>query len=154
MKNSIVFAEILISLQYQITKEKIIQSFVYNKRDKWVKKLKDPRYLIYDKFENKIRQESLSQKLVGVIEFNKRIDNEDSVVIEYNIIDNNRIEHCNFLQTNFKLVDFIPPYPGCSFCIYKNKLDNVYFKCELKNKIYTDDLKNCKYFKQKRLFKT
>jgi len=153
MKNTIVFAEILISIQYQLLNDEVIQKFVFNKREKASKYIKDHRYLLYDKFEAKIREEALSIKLIGLLEFIERIDLDDEVIIKYRII-NNLESIPQLKQENFKLVDFVPPYPGCSFCIHKIETEGNFFKCNLKNKFFSEDIKNCKFFKQKRLFKT
>jgi len=156
MSNSISFAEVLVSQTFKKNGNEIRQIFSYNKRDKNKKYILDHRYLMYDKFEKKIRE--LSIQLEGSINFKKRIDDPDNgtIVLIYELVD----ENSDILESlvnnyNFKIVDYIPPNPGCAYCIFRQEKEGEnFFYCSKKEKTMTDYLKNCKYFKQQRLYKS
>jgi len=150
--NLIAFGEVLISQAFRVEDNTLKQVFSFNKRDKFVKYIKDHRYLLYNKFEQKIRDLSLGDFLY----FIKRIDLEDRVEIHYELDANSpQLDEFDLKATNFKLVDYVPPTPGCPFCKYKVDTDNeLFFFCEAKQKTLTKEIKNCKYFKQKKLYKS
>lgn len=134
--------------------------------------MRDHRYLLYDKFEARIRAMSLS--IEGVLQFKERKDEEDRVTLVYEIIEHERFDASSLVPINYKLADFTPPSAGCPWCIHRkssniqasseegdrrqevdqNETEAIFFFCEAKQKTLTHELKNCKYFKQKRLFKT
>lgn len=146
-KNTVNFVEILISLNYLKLNDKFIIKFSFNKRTKNIKYLFDKRYNIYDNFEKKILDKSLK---LPELEFDRRIDNKDNVNLIYNIIEETDL----YLTTGFKglfvVSGWIPPNAGCEYCKYKNDIHDTYFHCEIKNKILTQEIKNCKVFMQKK----
>lgn len=158
MNSSITFEEILVSQTFEIDENELRQIFSYNKRNKAAKYLKDYRYLLYDKLERRVREMALS--IEGVISFKERKDEEDHITLVYEIIEHERFDASSLNASNFKLVDYVPPSAGCPWCIHKRPADiqddeeSIFFFCEAKQKNLTHEVKNCKYFKQKRLFKT
>lgn len=169
MSNSITFEEILVSQTFEIEGNEVRQIFSFNKRNKAVKYMRDHRYLLYDKFEQKIRELSLS--IEGIITFTGRKNEEDRVTLVYEIIQNERFDASSLVPINYKLADFTPPSAGCPWCkhkrpqvlgegrdsgqtVYEDAENALFFFCEAKQKTLSHELKNCKYFKQKRLFKT
>lgn len=137
--------EIYISVKYFYRKNKVFQHFIFISKKSNFKYLKDSKYLLYDKLHNKIHQLSLTNK--NCIFLNKR-EEENKIVLEFE--DNTGSEYEEFY---FTLSDFIPPNTGCAFCIYKKESrDKDIHYCEFQNnKIYTKDLKRCRYFKQKKI---
>jgi hypothetical protein len=135
--------EIIISMKFFIRKNekkyKIFQHFIFNKgKDSHF--LFDPRYLIYDKFEQKIRNNMLE------LEFLRRRNEKDRVVIEY-VADKDYIKVKNNI---FIVAEFVPPNPGCIYCIHKGKeLENGFFECLIKQKIIAQEIDKCQVFKQK-----
>lgn len=140
------------SLTHQIKGDKLYQIFNYNKRNKDTKLLFDSRYLIYDKFERRLINLSLSA--TGILDFSirKNIFDEGKIVLEYNIIDHSRFDKYLLKDQIFKVVDYVPPYPGCDFCLHKKELDDTFFHCCYKDKTMTKSIKNCKYFRQKQIY--
>lgn len=131
--------------------------------------MRDYRYLLYDKFEARIREMALS--IEGVLEFKERKDEENCITLVYEIIQNERFDASSLVPINYKLADFTPPSAGCPWCkhkrpqvlgedgtsgkgIHKDAEESLFFFCEAKQKTLSHELKNCKFFKQKRLFKT
>lgn len=138
MKNSIYLEEVLISVKYEEINFNVIQTFSFDKKHK--KFILDPRYILHDKFENKIKEYFLNGFIKRTQEDNYiKFFYEDQVIYNKN--------------TMFKLVDFVPPNLGCEYCIY-NEEQNGYVFCELKAKLLTEEIKTCKFFKQKVLYKT
>lgn len=153
MKSLISFEEILISLTFNVEDNLLEQTFNFNKRNKAAKYIKDHRYILYNKFEQKIRE--LSLFIEGTLFFVKRVDEADFVKLIYEIQDIEAFKEVELKPTNFKLVDFVPPSSGCAYCKYKVLIeDKPWFYCTYKKKTLTNEFKTCKYFKQKRLFKS
>lgn len=147
MKDTIRSAEILITIETEITENKLIQKFFYDKKEK--KYLTDPFYLLYEKFETKLRQHSLSNENVN---FLQRINDNGVVILVYEII-NPEIK-IDKSRKMFTLADFVPPTNGCAFCRYKKTIDENFFYCEYKEKTMAKEIKKCGYFKQRQLYKT
>lgn len=147
MKDTIRSAEILITTEIEIQSDKVIQRFFYDKKEN--KYLTDPMYLLYDKFEIKLRQHSLFQE--GVT-FLQRINDAGIIILVYSIDDPNvKIDKSRKM---FTLADFVPPTNGCGFCRYKKPIDENFFYCEYKEKTMAKELNKCRYFKQRQLYKT
>ena len=143
---SINFIEIPVSLKTYNEGQIAFQIYTFEK-SKNLKYIIDPRYLIYDKFESKIRENSLADGERTI--FFKRIDYEDRVELQYNTSE----DFLNSLKY-FKIAEFVPPYPGCEFCIWKKEGEELFFWCEVLEKNLTTEKKSCPYFKQKRLYKS
>lgn len=152
MNSSIAFEGILISQAFKIEGNILKQIFSFNKRDRLAKYIKDHRYLLYNKFEQKIRDLSLGEHLY----FIKRDDFDERVEIHYRLDNNSpELDEFDLKAINFRLVDFIPPSPGCPYCKHRMDTDNdLFFFCDAKQKTLTKEIKNCKYFKQRRLYKS
>ncbi len=151
--NLIIFEEILISLTFNVNDNVLEQIFSFNKRNKAAKYIKDHRYILYNKFEKRIRE--LSLFVEGTLFFIKRVDESDYVKLIYEIQDIESFREMELKPTNFKLVEYTPPNPGCAFCKYKELMEEkLWFYCIYKKKTMTNEFKTCKYFKQKRLFKS
>lgn len=144
MKHLIRFLEIYISQRLKKCDNKLIQEFVFGKgKDKHF--IKDKRFLIYDKFEKQIRNKLI---ISDTLLFSQRINKKDRVVFEYEIIGENTIENN---MPFFIIAEFIPPDATCEFCIYREKGNGLFIKCNLKKKMIQGNQKNCKFFKQKRI---
>jgi hypothetical protein len=142
--------EITLSERVERLGNKLYQNFFYNKKDKNTKFFLDKRYLLYDKFNRHILNRTLSCE---ELDFIKSINNEDGVSLEYLIKDESIVDKIQINKTKYKtIIDVIPDYPGCSFCIYRKKLTDVFYECVFKNKALNKDIKNCKWFQQKELW--
>lgn len=153
MKDSIHFVEISISIEIEIQKESniIIQKFIYNKRDKNKKYILNNGYILYDKFEERIRKETLAEDNIS---FLKRIDDDGVVICLYDYTNDDVLKSLRGKRKAFTLVDFAPPNPGCAYCIHKKQASEDFFTCCYKDRYLAKEFKNCKYFKQRKLYKT
>lgn len=151
MKDSIRFVEILITEETKIESNKIYQRFKYNPKDKNKKFLLDPCYILYNKFEQKIRQKAFYDEEVV---FTQRINDDGEILLIYDILDKEALTRINKNSSVFKLVDYVPPNKGCAYCIHKKNIDENFFTCCYKDKVMTKEYKTCKFFKQKKLFKS
>jgi len=152
MNNSIVFEEVLLTQNFNLKDRILEQTFNFNKRNKASKYIRDHRYILYDKLERKIRDLALFEQ--GTLTFIKRVDEVDHIKLTYEIEDMEAFKDIELNPLNFKLVDYVPPSPGCDFCIHKQNEEELWFYCAYKKKTITNKIKNCKYFAQKRLFKS
>ena len=150
MKDSIRFAEILISTEIEITNDIITQKFFYDKKDQ--KYLLDSMYLLYEKFEDALRKYSLSNH--EEVTFLHRVNDDGVTILTHEVKNENTIKKIDTSRKVFKLVNFVPPTNGCAFCRYKQELNENFFYCQLKEKTMTKEIKKCKVFKQKKLYKT
>lgn len=139
-------------MEFTVRDSDIIQTFSYDKRNKNKKYLLEPCYILYNKFEAKLRELSLQNDSLS---FFKRVNDEGKVDLYYYILENLDMKQIDLNRKMFKLVDFTPPNPGCEFCIFKQDLNNdLFFRCDIKNRTMSKEVKSCKVFKQKRLYKT
>lgn len=148
-EKSIEFIEVLFTSEVEIQDNYLYQKFFYDK--KYLKYLTEPYYILYNKLEAKLRHISFYDESV---EFIKRENDKGEIVLIYEILSKEGVKKLDKSRKVFKLVDFIPPNPGCAFCVYKKVLDENFFHCEYKEKIMAKEIKTCRYFKQKRLYKT
>lgn len=148
-EKSIEFTQALITSEVEIRDNLIYQIFRYDK--KLLKYLTDSSYILYNKFEKKLRDLSI---FVEGIDFVKRINDKGEVILVYEIVSQEAVKQIDKTRKSFKIVDFTPPNPGCAFCIYKKVLNEDFFYCEYKEKTMSKEIKTCRYFKQKRLYKT
>ncbi|HUS48901.1 MAG TPA: hypothetical protein VMZ91_01945 [Candidatus Paceibacterota bacterium] len=146
MNYSIQLLEILITQKFVKRKNKLFQHFIFGKK-KEIHFITDSRYIIYDKFEGKIKDKSLMNK---DIEFLRRRNETDRIVLEYEIKGN---FYPSVKEPFFIVAEFIPPYASCEYCKEPEKKGDFTF-CKAKDKVVTGTFKNCTYFKQKRLYAT
>ena len=143
--------EITLSLKITKREHRIYQKFSYNKRDRNTRFLRDKRYILCDRFNNFILNNSLSIK--DKLEYIEYEDTDDGVLIKYEILDETVIKDLPINKVRYKtIMDIVPDNPGCENCIYRKKLTDVFDECEFKEKAITKYLKNCKFFKQKLLY--
>jgi len=148
-RTTIEFLEVLFTSEVEIKENFIYQKFLYDKKN--ARYLTEPFYILYDKLEAKLRQMSFYE---NGLEFIKRENDRGEIVLVYEILDKRVISKIDKTRKIFKLVDFVPPNPGCAFCKYKKSLNDDFFYCEAKEKTMSKEKKTCKYFKQKSLYKT
>lgn len=145
--------EVLISVKFLFKENKVFQYFTIaadnNKNLLNGKYLRDSRYLVYDKFNDKIKEVALhflNDKFTLV----ERRDDEEKITIEYKYSE--EVEKCK--PYYFIIAGFVPSSPGCDDCKYKGEEDKGCFFCEVKNKNLAQKIKNCSVFRQKGSFKT
>lgn len=150
MGKNIEFIEFLFSVEYDHDENFVYQIIRYDKRDKNKKYILDPCYNLYNKLESKLRQISINHPKIDFLE---RINDDGEIILKYSF-DKEFFKELNLNRSIFKIVDFTPPNPGCEFCIYKEVIDDLFFRCEIKQRTMTKEVKKCKVYKQKRLYKT
>jgi hypothetical protein len=148
-EKSIEFTQALITSEVEIKDNYIYQIFRYDK--KLTKYLTDSSYILYNKLERKLRDLSI---FIDGINFIERINDRGEVILVYEILLEEAVKQVDKTRKSFKLVDFTPPNPGCAFCVYKKNINEDFFHCEYKEKTMSKEIKTCRYFKQKRLYKT
>jgi len=143
--------EALISVKFFQRGEKIFQHFIVEKKRGASKYILDKRFLVNDKFEEKIKILSLSFKNSDNYNFIERRDEDDRVVLQF--LSKETIYQKNYY---FVIPGFVPTSSGCEACKYRNDNgDGISFYCDYKQKTFTHKLKNCQFFRQKEdLFKT
>lgn len=149
MKDSIRFVEILITQEIKIEDDCIYQIFSYDRKNKDKKYILDSAFILYEKFEARLRKEAIFEN--GIV-FTERINDDGSVTLKYLIENKDSLKNINTSKRFFKLVDFAPPNKGCSYCIHKKDIDENFFQCCYKDRTMTKEIKNCKYFKQRKLY--
>ena len=136
--------EALISVKYVHRGDKIFQHFIIEKKKGVSKYILDTRFLIYDKFQEKIKEFSLSNKYPDNLIFIERRDEEDRIVLEFKELDKIRLKNYYFVVPGF-----VPPSAGCEYCRFrKDNEDEISFYCEFKKKGFAHRLKNCQFFRQ------
>jgi hypothetical protein len=138
--------EILVSVKFNKRENKLFQHFQYGGQ-KSIKYLLDPRFLLGKLFNEKIMDLSLCRdKRYEYIE--KKDEDGESVLIY-------ETEEPEIpLSFYFKLVDFVPDNTGCANCIHR-KIKDGEVVCEFQNnKLLVKELKTCRLFSQKRIFKS
>ena len=143
----------LISVKFLVRNNKIFQYFIIEKKKGVSKYLLDTRFVVYDKLQEKIKSQALSND--DNFSFVSRRDGEDRITLEFDILDVS-----NFTKPNnyyFVIPGFVPSNAGCEYCKFKKDLDNdsSFFYCSYKDKTFGNKLKNCQFYKQPEdLFKT
>lgn len=150
MGKNIEFIEFLISVEFNHDDNYLYQIIKYDKRDKNKKYILEPCYILYNKFESKIREISIHHPKIDFLE---RINDDGEIILKYTL-DKEIVKELNLNRFIFKVVDFTPPNPGCEFCMHKQELNELFFRCDIKQRTMTKEVKKCKVFKQKRLYKT
>jgi hypothetical protein len=145
---SIKNVEVLIAVKYYRRSNKLFQHFCFE-GEKNKKYILDPRYILRNDFEEKIKELMYDK---GV--FINRRDEKDKVVLEYELAEVYDLPMGFF----FKIAGFIPNSFTCIHCTYpieqKDRQEEVLICSFQSNKIINKEVKNCKYFRQRRLFKT
>jgi hypothetical protein len=140
----------LISVKFLVRSDKIFQYFIISKKN--IKKyLTDPRFIVYDKFEEKIKFFALSNNQNFI--FVGRKNEDDRITLEFKILNVENFEKpSNFY---FVIPGFVPPLAGCEYCKFRKDYDDTVFYCEFKQKSLVNKMKNCQFFRQEEdLFKT
>jgi len=135
---------ILITIKVEIKDNLIEQSFYFNKREKGVKVLFNDMYEGYHTFERMLRKYSLRETQVRFLE---RIVEEDRIILVY---EKNGEFEIPVANTYFTVSTKVPPNTGCEFCEFKQIVDNLNFKCTLKEKVMNKEIKTCNVFKQRK----
>ena len=142
----------LISVKFIVRGNKVFQHFIINNKKGVKKYLTDKRYVVYDKFQERIKSQALSVNPNFL--YVERRDEEDRVVLEFTIVDLNIFKK----QQNYYFVipGFVPSSSGCEFCKFRDQSkDDTFFYCIYKEKTLANKLKNCQFFRQdEELFKT
>ena len=148
---SIKIIEALISVKFFQRGEKIFQHFIVEKKKGVSKYILDNRFLVNNKFEEKIKSYSLSFKESENYSFLERRDETDRVVLEFK--SEEQIYQSNYY---FVIPGFVPTSSGCESCKFRHdNKDDISFYCDYKQKTFTHKLKDCQFFRQqKELFKT
>jgi hypothetical protein len=138
--------EVFVSVSWETDKDFVYQTFNYDDKNY----ITNPSYIIHQKFEEKIIDNSLKNNMD--ISFNDMVRNDGSIVIKYKISKN---FNKNSLKPYFyKLFSNIPDYDGCYFCRFYNKKNNTNICSFQDNKIINYPKKNCRFFKQKKINQT
>ena len=142
--------EALVSVKFIHHGNKVFQHFIVEKKRGASKYILDTRFLVYDKFIERVKEQSLSHR-DSSYQFLERRDEEDRVVLEFKT--NNRKRWNNYY---FVIPGFVPEMPGCESCRFRqDNSDGISFFCSYKEKTFTHKLKNCQFFRQEKgLFKT
>jgi len=139
---------ITVAVRYIYREGKVFQHFVFQGNKKNFKYLKDSRFLVYNKLQEKMGHYFLT-KSRGDVFVSKR-EEDDRIIYEY-LTENREKLECNL----FKIVEFVPSSPGCNGCEYcRNNTENEFIYCGLMREVIDKGKKNCKLFKQKQLYIT
>jgi hypothetical protein len=137
--------EILISVKYFRRGNKLYQHYQYDNQ-KNLKYILDPRYLIKQLFNAKIVEHSLTRDLE--CEYIEKREETGEVILTYETTKTTTPD-----PFYFKVVDFIPPHPGCEFCQFKKIESNNLICVFQNNKILKKEIIVCRLFRQKRIFR-
>jgi len=144
--------EALISVKFIHRGDKIFQHFIVDKKKGVLKYLIDSRYVVYDKFQQKIITLALSNN--PNYHFVEKRFEEDRVVLEFKILDITKYKKMK--NYYFVIPGFVPDSPGCEHCLFKKK-DHCesFFYCDKREKMLAHKMKKCQFFRQDPdLFKT
>jgi hypothetical protein len=140
---------IQISLKYIRSKEMIFQRFTIlgNKRD--LKYLIDPRFYTKRVFDNEVFKRSLNWE-DGFI-FCDKIELDNGIEVRY--ADESGGKYLD--DVFFTIHDFVPSTFGCNYCNHnRGDVDEDHVDCNFFDKTTKRRKGSCKYFNQKKLFKT
>ena len=141
----------LISVKFIARNDKVFQHFIIEKKKGVSKYLMDTRFVVYDKFMDKIKSHALSNS--EDFSFIDRRDEEDRIVLEFDIVNKENFQKPK--NYYFVIPGFVPPSPGCEFCKYRQDHDDTFFYCTYKEKMLNNKMKNCQFYRQSvKLFKT
>jgi hypothetical protein len=131
-----------VTWKYNKKNNTIEQTFEYTDKSY----LHNPSYIIHLKFENKIIDCSLKGSNITVKDM---IKNDGVIVIKYKV---NSFNYNKLKPFFYKVVSTLPDNDGCRFCYFYNKKSSL---CRFQNNKYIhNELKNCRFFKQRKLNKT
>jgi hypothetical protein len=137
-------ANFLITVQTKLNGDIVEQSFSFNKREKGSGCMFDNRFEAYYSFERMLKKYSLKETQLRFI---RRDVLDGKVVLVY---DKNGEYEPPVANTYFTVSSKIPPLKSCEFCEHKEIVDNLNFKCKLKEKVMNKEIKDCSVFKQKK----
>jgi hypothetical protein len=142
--------EILVAVRFQNEGERFFQFFELSANKPVLRIASDKRYELYSKLNNKINETMLSN-LSDNFTFVSKIEEGKNIIIEYSV--NGKINKDLLINYFFVVSSFLPPYCGCDYCAYCNKVENGIY-CDIKSKVI-EPIKRCVVFYQKYgLFKT
>ena len=132
----------IISVKFYRRKNRISQHFIYNGSKRDLKYIKSPQYTLFNKFREETIKRSLS--IYNKYDFLNYSEEEDRVILRF--ISNKKEKLTPYYFTIFA---FAPPFPGCIYCKYKKKENDVFFYCDFKQKAFSKNLKTCRFFRQR-----
>lgn len=145
--------QVLVAVKFLFKGNKVFQYFTISTDDRKNiidgKYLRDSRYIVYDKLNEKIKEVAL-HFLDDKFTLVERRDDEEKITMEYTF-EGDVVKYKPFY---FTIAGFVPNTPGCDDCKYKGVENKGCFFCEVKNKTLTQKIKSCSVFRQKELFKT
>lgn len=139
--------EIQVEERVEFERKKVKQSFIFNDKDKNTRFLLDNRYILNNKFHDFIVKENLGG---DEYQFVEEEDLKDRIVLHF-IILNGEGNSLNNYSTWRTFADKVPDNCGCEFCVFKEKLNDDFFRCLKKEKSLHKDVKKCINFKQRDL---
>ena len=146
--------ELLVAVRFRKKNSKILQIFTIEGTKTAVKAAFDKRYDIHDMFLDKVEKQLLSNRSndFAIVSLEESFE-EHNRTYEFNYIKDGEPNKEMLSNYFFIVPSFLPPEPGCKYCIYSH-LDNDFYYCSLKDKTFAQPLKKCIIFKQKKMFKT
>lgn len=134
----------LISVKFLNRNDKVFQYFIIDNKRVAQKYLTDKRFIVYDKFQEKIRSLALSND--SNFSFIERRDEDEKITLEFHINDISKFEKPQ--NYYFVIAGFVPPCAGCEFCTHRKDIKDTFFYCDFKQKTLTSKMKTCQYFRQ------
>lgn len=134
--------EIPIIIKYREDENCIYQDFIFITKKSNFKYLKENKFLLHSSLMERIQDHSLVSDGLIMLDM---INDDDKITIKYEKKDfaNNNKHGC------FVVYGSIPDKTGCCCCKYKVDKGS-YLLCSFQdNKVYTQELKKCRYFSQK-----
>jgi hypothetical protein len=133
--------------------DKTLQQFIILGPKTLRRYLRDPKFLLHDKFEHALKKYALSIKHPSVFTYAKRTEElvtDGIVVLEFEGFTNVPLD--DFF---FTLTDVVPKIFGCEYCRFNLKEDtSEMIGCDFYGRLVKERTKSCKYFRQAQLFKT
>ncbi|MHA1989028.1 MAG: hypothetical protein ACW98D_20600 [Promethearchaeota archaeon] len=143
---------IQVSVRFSNIGDKVIQRFTILGSKRNYRYLLDGKFYISKIFKNQILERSLPTRSNNYI-FEKKKEEENCVeiisVAQEGVLDNDLL-----IDYYFTIHDFVPTSFGCEYCISNKEDFDENIKCEYYGKIVKRRKGSCKYFDQRRLFKT
>lgn len=135
--------EVLIKVKFSEKGGKIQQQF-FIESGRNSQALRDSRFSVYDKLENKIKELNLEGLYPQGFSFLERVDSEDKITLIYNILDKVELENYYFI-----IAGFIPKNTGCYYCEFNRNCVESQIPCEKKGKIIPKALRSCLFFRER-----
>lgn len=130
--------EILVKVNFDYNEEnkEIYQLFSFDNS----KYINNPGLIVHRKFEDKLIENLLNKN----VKFIDMIRESEKIIVKYKKENNFNLD---YLKPRFyKILSTVPDNEGCIYCEYKKK-----DYCVFQNKDIYYPLKNCRFFKQKRI---